>query len=88
MTTITRSTVIGVFSSADQANSAIDELRHANFGYDRIRVVERGTGGVFETLKSMLTGQAEMTSQNVDSLAKMGLPDYYSVIFRWMGKGA
>jgi hypothetical protein len=31
-------TVIGVFSNADQTNGAIDELRHANVGCDRIRV--------------------------------------------------
>lgn len=76
METTALSTVIGVFSNAAQANAAVDELRHANFGYTRIRLVERGTGGVLDTLKSMLTGQAEMSSTTAESLAKMGLPDY------------
>jgi hypothetical protein len=70
------STVIGVFLDHDQANSAIDELRHASFGYDRIRLVEHGTGGFVDTLKGMFTGQASMASSTADSLIKMGMPDY------------
>ncbi len=76
MTTNPISTVIGVFPDHDQANSAIDALRHTNFSYDRIRVVERGTGGFMDTLKGMFTGQASMASNTSDSLIKMGMPDY------------
>jgi hypothetical protein len=70
------STVIGVFPDYDQANKAIDELRHTRFSYDRIRVVQHGTGNFFENLKSMFTGKAEVTSNTADVLMKMGMPDY------------
>lgn len=75
-TTTPLSTVIGVFPDLEQANKAIDELRHTNFGYDRIRVVERGTGGFFDSLKGMFTGQGAVASSTVDTLLKMGMPDY------------
>ena len=70
------STVIGVFPTHEQADQAIDELRHTNFRYDHIRVVERGTGGFADTLKGMFTGQAAMASNTADSLVKMGMPEY------------
>lgn len=70
------STVIGVFPDHDLADKAIDELRRTNFSYNRIRLVERGTGGFFETLKGLFTGQAEMASNTSGNLAKMGMPDY------------
>lgn len=70
------STVIGVFPALDQAERAIDELRHAHFSYDRIRLVERGTGSFFDPLKGMFSGQAAVTSNTADNLIKMGLPDY------------
>ncbi len=75
-TTTPLSTVIGVFPDLEQANKAIDELRNTNFGYDRIRVVERGTGGFFDTLKGMFTGQGAVASSTTDTLVKMGMPDY------------
>ena len=37
------STLIAVFSGPEQANQAIDNLRHAGFGYDQIRLVDNGT---------------------------------------------
>jgi hypothetical protein len=70
------STVIGVFPDYEQANNAIDELRHTKFSYDRIRLVQGGTGGFFDNLKGMFTGQAEVTSNTADVLTKMGMPDY------------
>src|SRR5579884_3732119 len=76
MTTSPFSTVIGVFPALDQAEKAIDELRHAHFSYDRIRLVERGTGSFFDPLKGMFTGQAAVTSNTADNLIKMGLPEY------------
>lgn len=76
MNTSPLSTVIGVFPGNAQAESAIDGLRHAGFGYDRIRMVERGTGSFMDTLKGMFTGQASTTSDTADGLIKMGMPDY------------
>lgn len=70
------STVIGVFPNHEQAEKAIDELRHTHFSYERIRVVERGMGGFGETLKSLFTGQAAMASNTADNLVKMGMPEY------------
>lgn len=69
------STVIGVFPDHQQADKAIDELRRTHFGYDRIRLVERGTGGIFDTLRGMFTGQASMASSTADTLIKMGMPE-------------
>lgn len=76
MATNLLSTVIGVFPDHNQADSAIDELRHSGFGYDRIRLVEHGTGGFMDTLKGMFTGQTSVASNTADSLIKMGMPDY------------
>lgn len=70
------STVIGVFPNYDQANGAIDELRRSKFSYDRIRLVQRGTGSFFDNLKGMFTGQASVTSNTTDVLMKMGMPEY------------
>lgn len=75
-TTTPLSTVIGVFSSHEQADKAIDELRHTRFSYEHIRVVERGRGGFTDTLKGMFTGQAAMASSETEDLVKMGLPEY------------
>ena len=76
MTTTTNSTVIGVFPDYDQANDAIDELRNLHFSYDRIRLVQHGTGGFVDTLKAMFTGQTSMASSTSDALTKMGMPEY------------
>ena len=70
------STVIGVFPAQEQADQAIDALRHTHFRYDHIRVVERGMGGFGDTLKGMFTGQAAVASNTADNLVKMGLPEY------------
>jgi len=70
------STVIGVFPDHEQADRAIDELRHVNFSYERIRVVERGTGGFGDTLRGLFTGQSATTSSTADNLVKMGMPEY------------
>jgi len=70
------STVIGVFPDYDQANRAIDELRRTKFSYDRIRLVQHGTGNFFDNLKGMFTGQASVASNTADNLIKMGMPEY------------
>lgn len=75
MTTAQLSTVIGVFANHDQANHAIDELRRAGFSYDRIRLIERGSGNFLDTLKSLFTGQESTTSNNPSDLMKMGMPE-------------
>lgn len=76
MTTNPRSTVIGVFPDHDTANEAIDDLRRTRFGYERIRLVERGTGNFFDSLKGMFTGQAHVASNASDTLIKMGMPEH------------
>jgi hypothetical protein len=70
------STVIGVFPDYNQANQAIDGLRQNSFSYDRIRLVERGTGNFMDNLKGMFTGQAVVASNTMDNLLKMGMPEY------------
>ncbi len=70
------STVIGVFTTRDQADKAIDGLREAHFSYDHIRIVERGTGNFADTLKGMFTGHAVTASSGVESLVNMGMPEY------------
>lgn len=75
-TTTPLSTVIGVFADYDQADKAIDELRHTSFSYDRIRVVKKGTGGFLDTLRGAFTGQASTASSTAENLVKMGMPEY------------
>ena len=75
MTTIERSTVIGVFAGHDQANRAIDELRRAGFNYEQIRLVERASGSFVESLKSMFTGQTTTTTDSADDWMRIGVPE-------------
>jgi len=70
------STVIGVLPDNTCAEKAIDDLRRNGFSYNRIRLVQRGNGSVFDNLKGMFTGQASVVSNTVDDLTKMGMPDY------------
>jgi hypothetical protein len=75
MTTIERSTVIGVFADHDQANRAIDELRRAGISYDQIRLVEHGSGSFVESLKSLFTGQTTTTTNSPDDWMRIGVPE-------------
>src|SRR5579884_1217509 len=75
MTTVERSTVIGVFVDHDQANRAIDELRRAGISYDQIRLVERGSGSFVESLKSLFTGQTTTTTDSADDWMRIGVPE-------------
>lgn len=77
------STVIGVFLDYEQANRAIDELRHANFSYERIRIVKRGTGRFVDTLKSLFSGQATMASSTSSDLIQMGMPEYEAHYYQY-----
>jgi len=74
MTTSERSTVLGVFADRDRANQAIDDLRHAGFSYNEIRLVERGSGNFLDNLKSLFTGQETVSANTPDDLTKLGVP--------------
>lgn len=76
MTTISeRSTMIAVFAGREQANQAIDNLRHAGYSYDRIRLVERGTNSFVENIKSLFTGQSTTTTNSADDWMRIGVPE-------------
>jgi hypothetical protein len=74
-TTSEYSTMIAVFANRDQANQAIDNLRHAGYGYDQIRLVERGTNSFVENLKSLFTGQTTTTTNSADDWMRIGVPE-------------
>lgn len=69
------STLIAVFSSLDQANQAIDNLRHAGFGYDQIRLVDNGTTGFFEDLKGLFTGNTTAATNSAEDWMRIGVPE-------------
>lgn len=75
MSTNEQSTMIAVFVSHDQANQAIDNLRHAGFSYDRIRLVEHGPNSFVESLKSLFTGQTTATTNSADDWMRIGVPE-------------
>ena len=75
MTTSEYSTMIAVFANRDQANQAIDNLRHAGFSYDQIRLVEHGTNAFVESLKSLFTGQAATSTNSADDWMRIGVPE-------------
>jgi cell division septation protein DedD len=74
-TTPERSTMIAVFTNRDQANQAIDNLRHAGYSYDHIRLVERGANSFIENLKSLFTGQAATSTNSADDWMRIGVPE-------------
>ena len=69
------STMIAVFASYDQANQAIDDLRHAGYGYDHIRLVERGPNNFVESLKSLFTSQATAMATSANDWMRIGVPE-------------
>jgi hypothetical protein len=69
------STMIAVFASDDQANQAIDNLRHAGYGYDHIRLVERGPNNFIESLKSLFTSQVTATATSASDWMRIGVPE-------------
>src|SRR5436309_5013537 len=75
MPTSEQSTMIAVFVNRDQANQAIDNLRHAGFSYEQIRLVEHGTNSFVESLKSLFTGQTTATTNSADDWMKIGVPE-------------
>ena len=70
-----QSTIVGVFANRDQANQAIDNLRHAGFSYEQIRLVEHGTNSFTESLKSLFTGQATASTNSADDWMRIGVPE-------------
>ena len=74
-TTTERSTVIAVFVNRDQANQAIDNLRHAGYSYDHIRLVDRGTNTFIEDLKSLFTGHTTATTNSADDWMRIGVAE-------------
>ena len=74
-TTSQYSTLIAVFTGLDQANQAIDNLRHAGFGYDQIRLVDNGTNGFFDDLKGLFTGHTTAATNSADDWMRIGVPE-------------
>ena len=74
-TTSQYSTLIAVFTGLDQANQAIDNLRHAGFGYDQIRLVDNGTNSFFEDLKGLFTGHTTAATNSADDWTRIGVPE-------------
>ena len=74
-TTNQYSTLIAVFTGLDQANQAIDNLRHAGFGYDQIRLVDNGTNGFFEDLKGLFSGHTTAATNSADDWMRIGVPE-------------
>src|SRR5579884_3307637 len=69
------STMIAVFASYDQANQAIDNLRHAGYGYDHIRLVERGPNNFIENLKSLFASQVTAMATSANDWMRIGVPE-------------
>ncbi len=69
------STLIAVFTGLDQANQAIDNLRHAGFGYDQIRLVDNGTSSFFDDLKGLFTGHTTAATNSAQDWMRIGIPE-------------
>lgn len=70
-----QSTIIGVFVNRDSANQAIDNLRHAGFSYDQIRLVQNGTNNFVEDVKSLFTGQTTASTDSAQDWMRIGVPE-------------
>jgi uncharacterized protein (TIGR02271 family) len=76
MATTERPIVIGVFGERALADQAIDELRHAGFRDDEIRLAGHArAGGLLEQLASTLSGQAAADGNLPDELVRKGIPE-------------
>jgi hypothetical protein len=75
VTTTESSTMIAVYADRNQADQAIDNLRHAGYSYEKIRLVERGTNSFIESLKSLFTGQTTATTNSADDWMRIGVPE-------------
>jgi len=72
-----RPIVVGIFRDRALAEQAIDELRHAGFRDDQIRLTGQGAtaGGLLETLKSKFSGQGTTDGHLYDDLVSLGVPE-------------
>lgn len=75
MTTSEQSTMIAIFANREQANLSIDNLRHAGYNYDQIRLVENGSSSFVDNLKSLFTNQAPTTTNSADDWMRIGVPE-------------
>ena len=75
MSTNEQSTLVAVFVNRDQANQAIDNLRHAGFSYDQMRLVQNGTNSFMEDLKSLFRGQSTASTNSADDWMRIGVPE-------------
>src|SRR6266851_1406320 len=73
-TAIERSTMIAVFTDHELANKAIDDLRHAGYSYDQIRMVQRGSNSFMENFKSLFS-QTAATTSSPDDWMRIGVPE-------------
>ena len=74
-TTNEYSTMIAVFATRDQANQAIDTLRHTGYSYDQIRLVNQGANSFVENVKSLFTGQSMTKTDSADDVDEIGVPE-------------
>jgi hypothetical protein len=75
MTTNEYATMIAVFVNRDQAEQAIDNLRHAGYSYEQIRFVEHGANSFVESLKGLFRGQSTATTNSADDWMRIGVPE-------------
>jgi hypothetical protein len=75
ITTSENSTMIAVFANRDQANQSIDNLRHAGFSYDQIRLVDNGTNSFIEDLKGLFTGHTLAATNSADDWMRIGVAE-------------
>jgi hypothetical protein len=69
------STMIAVFADRDRANQSIDNLRHAGYSYDQIRLVDNGSNSFMQDLKSLFTGQTTAMTNSPDDWMRIGVPE-------------
>jgi hypothetical protein len=75
ITTNEQSTLIAVFANREQANQSIDNLRHAGYSYDQIRLVDHGTNSFIEDLKGLFTGHTMATTNSADDWMRIGVAE-------------
>lgn len=73
-TTNEHSNLIAIFANHEQANQCIDNLRHAGYSHDQVRLVERGTNSFVENFKNLFTGQTT-TTNSADDWTRIGVPE-------------
>lgn len=66
--------MIAVFADREQAERAIDDLRHAGYSYDQIRLVRRGSNSFVDNVKSMFN-QTAATTSSPDDWMRVGIPE-------------